>query len=185
MFKRSVFNWQNVKTLPTSDFKRTALLSWALSDISTMFLRVKAGFTTVYKSEIYVVTVEFTLSRRFFLTVTCKLRIIRKMTSDAVSYPRFSWGGCANSQKCYYFANFCRELHENERIWTSGGRRASLAPPPQSANVMSWEDTALFKIALKYCGSEDALVNICYMKAKLVKISAYWKLIAQYFILFE
>ena len=37
--------------------------------------------------------------------------------------------GGANSQKCYYFSIFCRKLHENERIWTPGGR-ASLAPPP-------------------------------------------------------
>ena len=37
--------------------------------------------------------------------------------------------GCANSQNCYYFSNFCWKLHENERIWTPGGGRASLAPP--------------------------------------------------------
>ena len=35
--------------------------------------------------------------------------------------------GCANSQNCYYFSNFCRKLHENERIWTPVWR-ASLAP---------------------------------------------------------
>ena len=39
-----------------------------------------------------------------------------------VTDPGFSPGGCANSQNCYYFLNFCRKLHENERIWTRGGR---------------------------------------------------------------
>ena len=29
--------------------------------------------------------------------------------------------GCANSQNCYYFSNFCQKLHENERIWTPTG----------------------------------------------------------------
>ena len=43
--------------------------------------------------------------------------------------------GCANSQKYYYFSIFCRKLHENERIWTPRGGRASLAPPLGSANV--------------------------------------------------
>ena len=44
--------------------------------------------------------------------------------------------GGANSQKCYYFSIFCRKLHENERIWTPRGGRASLAPPLGSANAM-------------------------------------------------
>ena len=48
--------------------------------------------------------------------------------------PGFSRGGGANSQKCYYFSIFCRKLHENERIWTPRGGRASLAPPLGSAN---------------------------------------------------
>ena len=48
--------------------------------------------------------------------------------SIPVADPGFSPGGCANSQNCYYFSNFCRKLHENERIWTPGGS-ASLAPP--------------------------------------------------------
>ena len=42
--------------------------------------------------------------------------------------PGFCPGGCANSKNCYYFSKFCQKLHENERIWTPGGR-ASLAPP--------------------------------------------------------
>ena len=48
--------------------------------------------------------------------------------------PGFSPGGGANSQKCSYFLIFCRKLHENERIWTPRGGRASLAPPLGSAN---------------------------------------------------
>ena len=52
----------------------------------------------------------------------------------AVADPGFSPGGGANSQKCYYFSIFCRKLHENERIWTPRGGRASLAPPLGSAN---------------------------------------------------
>ena len=47
----------------------------------------------------------------------------------AVADPGFSPGGGANSQKCYYFSIFCQKLHENERIWTPRGGRASLAPP--------------------------------------------------------
>ena len=43
--------------------------------------------------------------------------------------------GGANSQNCYYFSHFCRKLHENERIWTPRGGRASLAPPLGSANA--------------------------------------------------
>ena len=48
--------------------------------------------------------------------------------------PGFSPGGGANSQNCYYFSHFYRKLHENERIWTPRGGRASLAPPLGSAN---------------------------------------------------
>ena len=47
--------------------------------------------------------------------------------------------GCANSQNCYYFSNFCWKLHENERIWTRGG--ASLMPPldpPMNQVVNQW-----------------------------------------------
>ena len=46
----------------------------------------------------------------------------------SVADPGFSPGGCANSQNCYYFLNFCRKLHENERIWTRGGARVPGAP---------------------------------------------------------
>ena len=49
-------------------------------------------------------------------------------------------GGGANSQKCYYFSIFCRKLHENERIWTPRGGRASLAPPLGSANALLLKD---------------------------------------------
>ena len=56
---------------------------------------------------------------------------------DPVADPGFSPGGCANSQNCYYFSNFCQKLHENERIWTPrGGGGASLVPPLRSANVI-------------------------------------------------
>ena len=49
-----------------------------------------------------------------------------------VADPGFSPGGCVNSQKCYYFSNFCRKLHENERIWTPGGGGGTRVPgtPP-------------------------------------------------------
>ena len=54
-----------------------------------------------------------------------------KLDVSAVADPGFSPGGCANSQKCYYFSNICRKLHENERIWTprGGGARVPGAPP--------------------------------------------------------
>ena len=44
-----------------------------------------------------------------------------KLKLSPVADPGFSPGGCANSQNCYYFSNFCRKLHENERIWSPGG----------------------------------------------------------------
>ena len=53
-----------------------------------------------------------------------------------VADPGFSPGGGANSQNCYYFSHFCRKLHENERIWTPRGGRASLASPLGSANAI-------------------------------------------------
>ena len=49
---------------------------------------------------------------------------------QAVADPGFSpRGGCANSQNYYYFSNFCRKLHENERFWTPGGDVRPLRPP--------------------------------------------------------
>ena len=47
----------------------------------------------------------------------------------SVADPGFSPGGCANSQNCYYFSNFCQKLHENERIWTPGGGARPWRPP--------------------------------------------------------
>ena len=41
-----------------------------------------------------------------------------KISGGSRIFPR----GVRNSQKCYYFSIFCRKLHGNERIWTSGGR---------------------------------------------------------------
>ena len=51
-----------------------------------------------------------------------------------VADPGFSPGGCANSQKCYYFSNICQKLHENERIWTPRGGAYPWCPPLRSAN---------------------------------------------------
>ena len=48
--------------------------------------------------------------------------------------PGFSRGGSTNSQNSYYFSNFCRKLHENERIWTPGGR--VLGAPLRSVNAL-------------------------------------------------
>ena len=47
----------------------------------------------------------------------------------SVADPGFSPGGCANSQNCYYFSNFCRKLHENEIIWTPRGGARPWRPP--------------------------------------------------------
>ena len=38
--------------------------------------------------------------------------------------------GCANSQNWYYFSNFCRKLHKNERFWTRGGVLGAPLDPP-------------------------------------------------------
>ena len=57
----------------------------------------------------------------------------------SVADPGFSPGGCANSQNCYYFSNFCQKLHENERIWTPRGARVPGAPL-RSANAFYYKD---------------------------------------------
>ena len=49
--------------------------------------------------------------------------------AQLVADPGFSPGGCANSQNCYYFSNFCQKLHENERIWTPRGVARPWRPP--------------------------------------------------------
>ena len=48
----------------------------------------------------------------------------------SVADPGFFPGGRANSQNCYYFSNFCRKLHENEKIWTGGGLVARVPGAP-------------------------------------------------------
>ena len=60
-------------------------------------------------------------------------RILCNPQQPSVADPGFSPGGCANSQNCYYFSNFCQKLHENERIWTPGGVHV-LGAPLRSAN---------------------------------------------------
>ena len=60
------------------------------------------------------------------------LLVRQYMVLDTVSFifnvysggSRISLRG-ANSQNCCYFSNFCRKLHENERIWTPRGVRPS------------------------------------------------------------
>ena len=49
--------------------------------------------------------------------------------NHAVADPGFPPGGCANSQNCYYFSNFCQKLHENERIWTPRRGARPWRPP--------------------------------------------------------
>ena len=71
----------------------------------------------------------FQTARKLLLPLS---RCIRSTVADS----GFSPGECANFQNCYYFSKFCRKLHENERIWTPGGR-ASLAPPLGSANDLN------------------------------------------------
>ena len=60
-------------------------------------------------------------------------------------------GGCANFQKCYYFSNICRKLHENERIWTPRGGahpwRPPLDPPMQSTATTNHK-TEIFIVSL-------------------------------------
>ena len=60
-----------------------------------------------------------------------------KFTYKTVADPGFSWGeggGCGTPKRgvlTYYFANFFRKLHENEKFGTPRGRgrgRTSLAP---------------------------------------------------------
>ena len=46
----------------------------------------------------------------------------------------FPRGGGVNPPGGREHAKFSRKLHEIERIWTPRGGRASLTPPPRSAN---------------------------------------------------
>ena len=46
---------------------------------------------------------------------------------DSVADPGFSWGGCANSQKCYYFLNFADNYMKMKEFGPLG---ASLAHAP-------------------------------------------------------
>ena len=59
--------------------------------------------------------------------------------TDSVADLGFSPGGCANSQNCYYFSNFCQKLRENERIWTPGGGARVPGAPLRSANEIFWQ----------------------------------------------
>ena len=47
----------------------------------------------------------------------------------------FPEGGAWTLQGGHEHAKFSRKLHEIERIWTPRGGRASLTPPPRSANA--------------------------------------------------
>ena len=78
----------------------------------------------------------------------------------SVADPGFSPGGCANPQNCYYFSNFGRKLHENERIWTRGGGQASLAHPLGSANELH---QLYFTSHQQSCGKlMFSVVNVCH-----------------------
>ena len=63
------------------------------------------------------------------------------LTLNTVADPGFSRGGAWTLQGGAWtlqggreHAKFSRKLHEIERIWTPRGGRASLTPPPRSAN---------------------------------------------------
>ena len=83
-----------------------------------------------------------------------------------VADPGFSPGGCANSQKCYYFSFFPRKLHENERIWTPGGGarpwRPPLDPPMITYKFNSWNHVlciGLIYLFLTFCWWLDVVNN--------------------------
>ena len=82
--------------------------------------------------------------------------------------PGFSPGGGANSQNCYYFSHFCRKLHENERIWTPRGGRASLAPPLGSANDIVWDN--------RFVNSQGAFRVHHFLKSVQSSTTSVWKL---------
>ena len=59
----------------------------------------------------------------------------------------FPEGGAWTLQGGREHAKFSRKLHEIERIWTPRGGRASLTPPPRSANVSGfWVTRQLLQI---------------------------------------
>ena len=59
-------------------------------------------------------------------------RLDFRIKADSVADPGFSRGECANSQIGIILQIFCQKLHENERIWTPGGRVSGA--PLRSAN---------------------------------------------------
>ena len=77
----------------------------------------------------------------------CSLRKT-STASFAVVDPGFFPEGCANSQKSYYFSNFCRKLHENERIWTRGGGGGVPGAPPWIRQCFGTSSTFLHLINL-------------------------------------
>ena len=61
--------------------------------------------------------------------------LVKKVLTKTVADPGFSRGGGVNPPGGREHAKFSRKLHEIERIWTPRGGRASLTPPPRSANA--------------------------------------------------
>ena len=65
-------------------------------------------------------------------------KYVKKYSSDQWRIQDFPEGGVPTPEggaPTYYLANFSRKLHENKEILGPRGGRASLAPPPRSANA--------------------------------------------------
>ena len=121
-------------------------LFWTSGDISSGF-QSQSGQIYLHFVEVYVMYISWDSSLVLHLLTSWQptwlpscshphARIQGSRLESMMADPGFSPGGGANSQKCYYFSIFCRKLHENERIWTPRGGRASLAPPLGSANAI-------------------------------------------------
>ena len=82
---------------------------------------------------------------RGFRTTWDKQHEIRAVEHSGGS--RISRGGCANFQIMIILQIFCPKLHENERIWTGGGRPSPSFSPPSA--------TGRTFVKFKYCLSAN------------------------------
>ena len=75
----------------------------------------------------------------------------------------FPEGGAWTLQGGHEHAKFSRKLHEIERIWTPRGGRASLTPPPRSANAGSWPLQYILHKIPKYRGKLEYNLDLLFL----------------------
>ena len=130
------FKRKGLAQKPVSEIPPTPKMSGVQeleTDVLTLFIFFSAR-KTVKNAILLLRRISLTpaLCAAFTINTTLTQFCSDLCSPSPVADPGFSPGGCANSQNCYYFSNFCQKLHENERIWTPGGARPWRPPldPP-------------------------------------------------------